>query len=260
MRKEWSISQVAGMTGVTSRTLRHYGAVGLLPASRVAANGYRYYDQHALVRLQRILLLRELGLGLGDIRDVLDAPGGEIDALARHLDALHAERERIDRQIASVGSTITTLTEGGEVMAEKMFDGFDHTQYKDEVTARWGADAYERASDWWSSLDSEQHTRFHDDTEALSRAWREAAEAGIDPVGADAQVLAERHVAWLAGMPGTPAARGDADATREYVRGLADLYVADDRFAANYGGQAGAAFVRAALRAHVGTADEDAAG
>src|SRR6478735_804597 len=71
---DWSIQEVARLAGTTSRTLRHYDAVGLLPPSRVAANGYRHYDADALVRLQRILLLRDLGLGLPAIREALDGP------------------------------------------------------------------------------------------------------------------------------------------------------------------------------------------
>ena len=59
----------ARSAGTTSRTLRHYGAVGLLEPSRIGGNGYRYYDEEALVRLQRIL---ELGLGLPAIAEVLD--------------------------------------------------------------------------------------------------------------------------------------------------------------------------------------------
>jgi hypothetical protein len=51
-------------------------------------------------------------------------------------------------------------------------------------------------------------------------------------------------VQWLAGIPGTPGA------AKPYVIGLGDMYVADPRFAANYGGEAGAAFVRDALRVY----------
>lgn len=61
--QEWSIEELAKAAGTTSRTLRHYGQTGLLTPSRTGANGMRYYDAGALVRLQRILLLRELGLG-----------------------------------------------------------------------------------------------------------------------------------------------------------------------------------------------------
>ncbi len=69
--KDWSIQEIARLAGTTSRTLRHYDDIGLLPPSRIAPNGYRHYDAAALVRLQRILLLRELGLGLPQIAEVL---------------------------------------------------------------------------------------------------------------------------------------------------------------------------------------------
>src|SRR5699024_6462982 len=59
-RQEWSMHEVTTATGTTSRTLRHYDHIGLLPPARVGANGYRYYDAAGLLRLQRILLLRDL--------------------------------------------------------------------------------------------------------------------------------------------------------------------------------------------------------
>ena len=68
---EWSIQQIAKLAGTTSRTLRHYDDIGLLAPSSIGHNGYRHYDEVALVRLQRILLLRELGLGLPQIAEVL---------------------------------------------------------------------------------------------------------------------------------------------------------------------------------------------
>ena len=61
---EWPIQDLAREAGTTSRTLRYYGEVGLLEPSRIGRNGYRYYDEVALVRLQRILHLRELGVGI----------------------------------------------------------------------------------------------------------------------------------------------------------------------------------------------------
>lgn len=65
-----------------------------------------------------------------------------------------------------------------------------------------------------------------------------------------AQGLARRHAQWLASIPGTPAAKPDGDA-RGYVLGLAEIYVTDARFAANYGGAEGAGLVRDALVIHM---------
>lgn len=95
---ERSIQDVARLTGTTSRTLRHYDSVGLVAPSRIAANGYRYYDEHALVRLQRVLLLRQLGLGLPAIGEVLDGETDAVAALRGHLARLQDEADRIGRQ------------------------------------------------------------------------------------------------------------------------------------------------------------------
>ena len=51
----YSIGQVAGVTGVTVRTLHHYEDIGLLPASERTRAGYRFYNESGLERLQRIL-------------------------------------------------------------------------------------------------------------------------------------------------------------------------------------------------------------
>ena len=96
--RDWSIQEIARLAGTTSRTLRHYDDVGLLPPSRIAHNGYRHYDEAALVRLQRILLLRELGLGLPQIAEVLNpvnARQSEESALETHLALLREEQNRL---------------------------------------------------------------------------------------------------------------------------------------------------------------------
>ena len=241
-----SIQEIAKLTGTTSRTLRHYEAVGLLAPSRVASNGYRRYDAEALVRLQRILLLRELGLGLPQIGELLARRVDAEDALTDHLAWLRAEQDRLARQIASVAATITTLKKGEEPMAEQMFDGFDHTRYKDEVIERWGEQAYADSDRWWQGMDAGAKGDWTAQTAALNAAWTDAAARGIAPDSPEAQALAARHVAWLRAIPGTPAAKPGGDIAG-YVRGLGELYVADARFAANYGGESGARFVRDAL-------------
>jgi DNA-binding transcriptional MerR regulator len=241
-----SIQDVARLAGVSSRTLRHYDQIGLLPPSSTGHGGLRRYDDAALRRLQRILLLRDLGLPLTEIADVLDAQTDEATALRGHLDVLRDERGRIDRQIASVERTLTALQEGGRIMAEEMLDGFDHTQYKDEVTARWGAGAYASSDAWWRGLGAEGQAAWKARLDELNGAWTAAAGRGVDPASDEAQVLAARHVEWLGSIPGTP--RSDAGRpAKEYVVGLAEMYVADERFAANYGGLEGATFVRDAL-------------
>ena len=88
---DWSIQDIARLAGTTSRTLRHYDDVGLLPPTRIGDNGYRYYDERALVRLQRILMLRDLGLGIPAIAEVLAGQQDDARALLTHLDWLQQE-------------------------------------------------------------------------------------------------------------------------------------------------------------------------
>src|SRR6188508_3309158 len=106
---DWSIQDIARLAGTTSRTLRHYDDVGLVTPSRIGDNGYRYYDADALVRLQRVLLLRELGLGLPAIGDILAGQRDDTAALRSHLEWLAHEQQRLGRQMASVERTITEL-------------------------------------------------------------------------------------------------------------------------------------------------------
>jgi len=243
---DWPVQQIARIAGTTSRTLRHYDAVGLLKPSRVGENGYRYYGQAALLRLQRILLLREMGLGLPAIAEVLDHEREAEPALASHLRWLRQEQDRLARRIASVQHTLREIKAGRELMAEKMFDGFDHIQYKGEVEERWGKDAYAQGDAWWRGMGAADQDAWKERSARLGQDWIAAAESGVDPDSPEAQELARRHVEWLTGIPGTPAAGGNV---KDYVSGLGEMYVADPRFAANYGGSTGAAFVRDALRA-----------
>jgi MerR family transcriptional regulator, thiopeptide resistance regulator len=245
---EWSITVIAKLAGTTSRTLRHYDDVGLVKPSSVRQNGYRYYDADALVRLQRVLLLRELGLGIPAIGEVLAGQRDDTIALRTHLEWLSHEQERLARQYASVERTITELEGGEKPMAEKMFDGFDHTQYKDEVEQRWGKESYATSDAWWRSKSQSEKDDFMLAAAELIEAWKAAAASGVAAESAEAQDVAQRQYDWLSGIPGTPRT-SEGRASKDYYTGLAEMYVADERFAKNYGGLDGATFVRDAMTA-----------
>ena len=126
----------------------------------------------------------------------------------------------------------------------------DHTQYQDEVEQRWGKSAYAQSHAWWRGLSDEERRAWQGQVQQLQRDWIAAASVGLGPASPEAQALARRHVDWLRGIPGTPAAQPDGDLVG-YVRCLAEMYVTDQRFAANYGGTQSAAFVRDALLAYL---------
>ncbi|WP_171166170.1 MerR family transcriptional regulator [Streptomyces sp. I05A-00742] len=131
----WPIAEVARMSGVTARTLRHYDEIGLLPPARTGANGHRYYEDRQLLRLQQILVLRALGLGLPDIGRILAAQVDELDALRGHHRRLLAERDRLDALAATVARTIAELEQsrkdGTDVITisrpENLFEGIRST-------------------------------------------------------------------------------------------------------------------------------------
>lgn len=250
MARTLTIQEVAKATGTTSRTLRHYDAIGLLRPSEIAVNGYRRYDTTALIRLQRILALRDLGMSLAQIQAVLNRDIPETQALAQLEQQLMREAKRLDRQIASVRRTLQTLLKGDIPVANEMFDGFDHNEYKQEVEERWGADAFRRSNDWWNSLGKESQEDYQQKLADLITSWKDAHKAGVTAESETAQLLAKQQVDWLRETPG-PHTTGECS-LETYVRNLGDMYVNDPRFATNFGGTEVATLVRDALHIHVG--------
>ncbi len=132
----WSINEVARMSGVTSRTLRHYQEIGLLEPESVEFSGRRIYGQLELLRLREILLLRELGMPLGSIAEVLAERGSDRESvLTEHLDWLKGERERYDRLIETVEQTIE---KGMDMSPEEIFEGVHENPFEEETRSRWG--------------------------------------------------------------------------------------------------------------------------
>ncbi|MFF2078913.1 MerR family transcriptional regulator [Kitasatospora sp. NPDC058162] len=105
----WPIADVARMSGVTARTLRHYDEIGLLPPAWIGSNGHRYYEERQLLQLQQILVLRALGVGLAEISRIVDAQVDELESLRSHHRRLVAERDRLDALATTVSRTITDL-------------------------------------------------------------------------------------------------------------------------------------------------------
>jgi DNA-binding transcriptional MerR regulator len=246
-----TINEVARATGITSRTLRHYDAIGLLRPSEVASNGYRLYDTSALIRLQRILALRDLGMSLARIQSVMDKDIPETEALAELEHQLLLESARLNRQIASVRRTLESLMKGEIPMANDMFDGFDHNHYKEEVEERRGTAAWQTSSQWWNDLGEQGQQAYQHRLADLIARWKRAYDDRVSPDSDIAQGLAHEQVEWLRETPG-PHTTGECPLST-YIRNLGEMYVNDPRFAANYGGEQGAMLVRDALNIYADT-------
>lgn len=91
----WKVGQLARLTGLTVRTLHHYDQVGLLCPSARTPSGHRLYDDQDVRRLYRIVALRELGLPLEVIGDLLTGEPDLADLLRDHL-------AHVDQQLAAI--------------------------------------------------------------------------------------------------------------------------------------------------------------
>ena len=136
--KLYTVHELAGLAGVSIRTLHHYDQIGLLePALRTDA-GYRLYGERSLLKLQQILFFKELDFPLDEITDILGDPGfDQVKALKEHGKLLRGRAERLKRLIKVVKKTIKKLTEGNMPMTDKeLYEGFTKEQvarYKREV-------------------------------------------------------------------------------------------------------------------------------
>ena len=108
----YTIGQVARRIGVPARTIRFWCDAGILPPTDRSAGGYRQFGATAVARLDLVRTLRELGLGLDDIRQVL-CGGASVAELARlHAAALDAQirmlrvRRAVLRALAARGGDI----------------------------------------------------------------------------------------------------------------------------------------------------------
>src|SRR5690554_5670403 len=148
------IARVARLSGVSSRTLRHYDAIGLLPPAWTGDDGRRHYGRDQLLRLQHILVLRELGTSLDRIGRIVDAQSPEVSAalLRDHLAGLLAERDRYARLASTVAYTIDLVEKGTEMTNDQLFAGFEHQKYEPEARERWGDESVDESNAKWESL------------------------------------------------------------------------------------------------------------
>lgn len=248
----YTVHQLAALSGVSVRTLHHYDEIGLLPALR-SGNNYRRYGSDQVNRLQQILLYRETGMPLSDIARLLDDPNYDAPhALQAHLKRLQAQRERVDDLIATVEKTIA-IYEGGNTMSdEEKFEAFkqrsiekNEEEYGSEVRERWGDETADASAKKFAGMTKEGWK----DVQDIEAQMKEALLAGMasgDAAGPDAQRAADLHRQWLCRF------WPDGMYTADAHRGMAEMYVADERFKAYYEafGEGAAAFLRDAIIAY----------
>lgn len=242
----FTVKQLSKMAGITPRTLHYYDEIGLLEPSRVGANGYRYYGEEALLRLQQILLYRELDLPLEHIKEIVGRPDFDVlSALESHRQKLRQRIAHMQRLIATVDNTISHLKGQKEMDTKQLFEAFSDEQqaeYEKEVMQLYDPETVKASNRKWESYSVAEKQRIGEEGNAIYRDILLAMPKGASSPEAQACVERWRHHIEYFWIPND-----------EQLVGLADLYNDDPRFKANFDKIHPdlAAFMRAAVSIYV---------
>lgn len=164
----YTVKQLSNLAGVSTRTLHYYDEIDLLKPAAVGENGYRYYEDADLLRLQQIMFFREMDLSLQQIKEILDSPDFDlVTALQEHRHALQTKIERMQQLINTVDNTIIHLV--GEVKMSKkskIFAGFSEEkqkEYEEEAMRRYDADTVKQSVRLWNSYSEEQRHQIQEE-------------------------------------------------------------------------------------------------
>ena len=223
----YTVKQLSSLAGISVRTLHHYDAIGLLKPETVGANGYRYYGDESVLKLQQILFYRELDLSLGDIKAIVVRPEFEmVAALESHRQSLQGRVERLERLIQTVDNTLLHLKGVKNMSKKQLFEAFseeEQEKYAEEAARMYDPQVVKASNKKWKAYSAEQKQRILDEGNQIY-----ADMVAVLPKGAsspEAQACVER---WRKHMDyfWTP--------NPDQLLGLAEMYNTDPRFKANF--------------------------
>ncbi len=238
------IKEFGKLTGVSVRTLRYYDEIGLLkPCAVDEQNGYRYYDEGSLLRMQEILFYRELDFPLKDIQVIIFSPDYDKQtAFSEQKRLLTLKKERLERLILALDSAMK-----GEKITMKAFDNSEfeaqREMYAKEAKKKWGSTAaYKESAEKTNGYTKEEWNRVSLGMDAIMAEFAECKNSGSAPSSREAQSLVKKWQNFITENCYT--------CTKEILSGLGEMYVADERFKANIDrhGEGTAEFMQAAIK------------
>lgn len=233
-----TVKQVSKLTGISVRTLHHYDAIGLLKPSKVTEAGYRLYDDKALKRLQNILLFRELQFPLKEIA-ILDSPDFDpSEAIQQQIKLLELQKNHIEKLISFAREI---QQKGVNKMNFNVFDKTEIEKYSAEVKSKWGStkvyEQYQQKNREKSSSElAETANRFMSVFTAIGslKHLPPSDKKVQEKIGELQRFITDNYY----------------NCTDEILKGLAQMYVCDERFKRNIdeaGGEGTAEFIRQAI-------------
>ncbi|MCS1351860.1 MerR family transcriptional regulator [Mechercharimyces sp. CAU 1602] len=227
----YQVKEVAAMIGVSIRTLHHYDQIGLLIPATTTEAGYRLYSDENLERLQQVLFFKEMGISLQEIQQILDHPGFDRErALCLHREALLQKKNRLETMITTIDKTLDHMKGEKRMEKEELFSGLSkkeieaHQQkYRAEVKEKYAPELVAESERRSASYSSAQWEKIQQEADAIF--WRIAKR--MDGVATDEHVQ-EAVAQWHQHINSH-----FYECKLDTFRGLADLYVADERFRQN---------------------------
>lgn len=232
--KTYSVKELARLAGVSVRTLHHYDEIGLLKPAFTGENRYRYYGDDELLRLQQILIHREMDIPLAEIGAILDAPGFDrLEALQKQRLRLEDMAKRYAGMVRTIDRTIAHLKGEREMQDDELYSGLVSLEKQAEYEA-WLVDRYGPDMKGWiktsrkamADMSGAERAEWMDELKAIEQGLAEAMRHGLPPQAMALDPLIEGHRRWVAiswGQECPPAA----------YAGLADNYDHPD-FRARY--------------------------
>ena len=248
--KLYQVQEVAGIARITVRTLHHYDAIGLLTPSGRTRAGYRLYSDTDLLRLQQILIHRELGFSLKEIKRLIDAPDFDYrGALWRQKELLRQRAADVAAMVRSVDAALAALDEK-EIDMKEIFEGFDPKKHEQEAEKRWGdTDAYRESNARTESYSEADWREIKAQQDQLMKKMAAELNRGAPSDSEAAMKVAEDHRRYID--------RWFYPCDHQMHAGLAEMYVSDERFATTFEAHAEglARFFAAAVRANAARGD-----
>ena len=230
---EYSIKKMSELSGISSRALRYYDEIQLLPPKKISHSGYRIYGEVEVNRLQQILLYKRMGLKLEEIRSILT--GKEFDlaeSLEKHHKDLLAQQSELEQIIQTVEYTLEEMKGKRTMTNQEKFKGLREQQireneakYGKEIREKYGDEQIDQANKKYLNL-SEAEIAEMEETERLLLTKLTLM---IDSQEVDSDLGKEifgLHKKWL--QFSWPKYQGEAH------KGLGLMYIGDPRFTAYY--------------------------
>lgn len=239
---EYTIKKIAHLSGVSARTLRYYDEIGLLQPKRINSSGYRIYGEQEVDRLQQILFYRSLDMKLEEIKQILANPAFQITtALEEHHQHLLEKRAEIDALLYTVEQTLR-YQKGEITMTDtQKFEAFkqgklqeNEAKYGQEIREKYGEETIEASNKKFAHLTEEQVKQMAETEQELFTVLSELLNleaAELEENAADKRKQLQQkamvlHKQWLS--------HSWPNYSIEAHQGLAEMYLADERFTAYY--------------------------